>query len=140
MILNGWNKHGDKIGEPNVKEEDIVGAEMERSYLMPKSTFVKANRVTQSTHIKTYNDYCFCYQERTDTPEVPYGNTFVTWTQVMVVNTGHNTCRMVCSVEIEFPNGPPMTSRMIVSGAKSGTAETFALLSRCIANYANEFP
>eukprot|EP00546_Thalassionema_frauenfeldii_P003437 CAMPEP_0178937842 /NCGR_PEP_ID=MMETSP0786-20121207/25993_1 /TAXON_ID=186022 /ORGANISM="Thalassionema frauenfeldii, Strain CCMP 1798" /LENGTH=214 /DNA_ID=CAMNT_0020616481 /DNA_START=704 /DNA_END=1345 /DNA_ORIENTATION=- len=79
VILNGWNKHGEKIGEPNVEEEDIVGAEMERSYLMPKSTFVKANRVTQSTHIKTYNDYCFCYQERTDTPEVPYGNTFVTW-------------------------------------------------------------
>jgi len=140
VILKGWTKYGDKIGEPNILEEDIVGTEMEKSYLMPKSPFVKANRVSQLTQIKTYNDYCFCYQERNDTPEVPYGNTFVTWTQVRIVNTGHNTCRMVCSVEIEFPNGPPMISRMIVSGARSGTAEASALLSRCIIKYANEFP
>ena len=34
-----------------------------------------------------------------------YGHTFVAWTQYSIVNTGKNTCRMVCSVEAEFPNG-----------------------------------
>ena len=43
--------------------------------------------------------------------QVPYGNTFVAWTQYTIINTGKNTCRMICSVEAEFPNGAPMVAR-----------------------------
>jgi len=146
IVLKDWSKHDDVIGLPSESmpldgptEEDIVGAEIEREYLMPKSTFVKANTVSQTTQIKNYNDSCVCIQLRTLTPEVPYGNTFVTWTQILITNTGHNSCHMVCSVEVEFPNGQPMISRQIISGARSGTASYFVLLSEAIIKYANEY-
>lgn len=43
-------------------------------------------------------------------PDVPFGKTFVAWTQILVENTGSNACKLTCSVEPEFPNGEPMVS------------------------------
>ena len=59
--------------------------------------------------------------------QVPYGNTFIAWTQYTIINTGKNTCRMICSVEAEFPNGAPMVARQIKSGKSA-----FILLSHMI--------
>ena len=69
-----------------------------------------------------------------------YGHTFVAWTQYSIVNTGKNTCRMVCSVEAEFPNGQPMVARQIKSGMRAGTAEKFVLLGETICRYADAMP
>mmetsp|Transcript_9219 Transcript_9219/g.10161 ORF Transcript_9219/g.10161 Transcript_9219/m.10161 type:complete len:149 (-) Transcript_9219:25-471(-) len=145
IVLKDWTKHNDVIGLPSESmpadgptEEDIVGTEIEMEYLMPKSTFVKANTVSQTTQIKSYNDSCVCIQLRALTPEVPYGNTFVVWTQILITNTGCSSCHMVCSVDVEFPNGQPMISRQIISSAKSGTTSYFILLGDSIIKYANE--
>lgn len=107
---------------------------------MPKSAFVKANMNYETQQITAYNDYCFCIKKRTRSPEVPYGSAFVTWTQQLIVNTGNDSCKVICSVEPEFPNGPPMISRQIQSGMRAGTAESFALMAAVIIKYADEFP
>ncbi len=107
---------------------------------MPKSAFVKANMCYATLQIIHYDDYCFVIKEKTLTPEVPYGNTFIAWTQYSVINTGNNTCKMICSVEAEFPNGPPMVARQIKSGMRSGTAEKFVQLGETICRYADAFP
>ena len=46
---------------------------------------------------------------------------------------------MICSVEAEFPNGPPMVARQIQSGMRAGTAEYFVLLGETITRYAGTF-
>lgn len=144
IVMKDWSHHNDAVGLPHlpdgVKEEDIVGAEREMEYLMPKSTFVKANTVYDTKQITAYNDYCVCVKKRTLSPEVPYGTTFVTWTQMLITNTGNDSCHLVCSVEAEFPNGPPLISRQIVSGMRSGTAQSFVLMGEIIIKYADEFP
>lgn len=107
---------------------------------MPKSAFVSAN-MAYETHILTeYSDYCFTIKKKTRTPDVPYGSTFIAWTQIVVTNTGNDTCRMVCSVEAEFPNGPPMVGGQIRSGMRSGTAQFFVLMGETICKYADEYP
>jgi len=73
------------------------------------------------------------------TPEVPFGSTFVALTKNVVINTGGNTCRLFCSVEAEFPNGPPMVARQIQSGMRAGTTESFIRLGETITKYANAF-
>jgi len=87
-----------------------------------------------------YDDYCLVIKEKTLTPEVPYGNTFISWTQYALVNSGRNSCRLVCSVEAEFPQGPPMVARQIKSGMRTGTAEKFVALGEAICRYAEAFP
>jgi VAD1 Analog of StAR-related lipid transfer domain len=144
VIIKEWSHHNDVIGSAvlpeGVNEKDIIGAERESEYLMPKSTFVRANTVYDTSQIIAYNDYCLCIKKRTLSPDVPYGTTFLTWTQILITNTGNDTCHLTTSVEAEFPNGPPIISRQIVSGMRSGTAESFILMSEIIIKYADEFP
>jgi hypothetical protein len=144
VVIKEWSHHDDVIGAnvlpPDIQEVDIVGAEREAEYLMPKSTFVKANTVYDTTQIIAYNDFCLCLKKKTLSPEVPYGSTFVTWTQILLTNTGHGSCHLTTSVEAEFPNGPPLISRQIVSGMRSGTAESFVRMSEVIIQYSTVFP
>jgi hypothetical protein len=122
-----------------VKEEDFIGAERVSSYLMPRSAFVKANVCTETASIEAYNDYCFVLKKKALNPDVPYGSTFVAWTKYIVINTGNETCKMICSVEAEFPNGPPMIARQIKSGMRAGVGELFVLTGETISKYADEY-
>lgn len=144
LTFGSWSKHDEHIGSPelpaDVDPSDFVGAEKEVSYLMPKSAFVSANMCYETNRIAMYSDYCFVLKKSTLTPDVPYGKSFVAWTQFVVINTGNNTCRMICSVEAEFPNGPPMVSRQIKSGMRAGVGEFFVKLGETISSYASEFP
>jgi VAD1 Analog of StAR-related lipid transfer domain len=107
---------------------------------MPKSAFVSANMCYETARIVAYNDYVFCLKKEAKTPDVPYGSTFKAWTQLLVINTGNNTCRLICSVEAEFPNGPPLVSRQIKSGMRAGTGEIFVKIGETIGKYADEYP
>ena len=127
-----WSTNENEIGLPKlpdgIDESSFINATLEFSYLMPKSAFVKANTCYCTFEILHYDNYCLVIKQKTLTPEVPYGNTFIVWTQYSIVNTGKGTCRMVCSCEAEFPNGAPMVARQIKSGMRAGTAETFVAL------------
>jgi VAD1 Analog of StAR-related lipid transfer domain len=120
ITISDWSKHSDVIGDPHppptVNIDDFIGAEFEASYLMPKSAFVSANMSYATSQLIAYNDYCFCVKTRSRNPDAPFGSTFVAWTQVMVINLGNNCCKLICSVEAEFPNGPPMVRPMLDSG------------------------
>jgi hypothetical protein len=115
-------------------------SELPYSYLMPKSVFVKANMCTETGYVETYNDYCFSLKKKALTPDVPYGSTFVAWTKYVIINTGNDTCKMICSVEAEFPNGPPLIGRQIKSGMRAGVAELFVSIGETITKYADEYP
>jgi len=144
ITMGGWDKHNDTIGLPKapdgVNEADYIGATAETSYLMPKSAFVKANMAYETATIAEYNDYCLVLKKATLTPDVPYGGTFIAHTQIVITNTGNNSCKLVCSVEAEFPNGPPMVGRQIKSGMRAGTADAFVIFGETICKYAEHFP
>lgn len=144
ITVNEWNKYNTAIGAAKlpdgVKEEAFIGAERECSYLMPKSAFVAANMAFETSFIEAYNDYCFSCKKRALTPDVPYGSTFEAWTKYVVINTGKNSCKMICSVEAEFPNGPPMISRQIKSGMRAGVGELFVKTGETIQKYSNAYP
>lgn len=144
ITMGTWSLNDKEIGLPKapdgVDESTFVGATMEYSYLMPKSAFVSANMCYATWEILQYDEYSVVIKEKTLTPEVPYGSTFISWTQYSILNTGKNSCRMVCSVEAEFPNGQPMVARQIKSGMRAGTAEKFVLLGETICRYADALP
>mmetsp|Transcript_833 Transcript_833/g.1322 ORF Transcript_833/g.1322 Transcript_833/m.1322 type:complete len:971 (+) Transcript_833:90-3002(+) len=139
-----WSHHKDEIGLPELPDgvsfENLIGAEQKSDYLMPKSAFVKANTSFETANITYYDDHCFVLKKKAHNPDVPYGSTFLAHTQMVVINTGNETCRMICSTEAEFPNGPPMVSRQIKSGMRAGTALLFVLIGETICKYADEYP
>ena len=102
---------------------------------MPKSSFVKSNMAYQTQKIVAYNDKFFAVRLRTRTPEVPFGSKFIAWTQYLVIKTGENSCKLVCSVEPEYPGGKPMMAGQIRNGMRNGTAKFFKLLGETITNY-----
>ena len=136
-----WDKYQGSIGQvinaEGVEESDFIGAKKNTQYLMPKSIFVKANMAYEESELMAYNDHFFSVKKRTRNPDVPYGGTFCAWTQITVHNTGFNSCRMICSVEAEFPNGQPMMARSIKSAMRQGVSDTFLELGETICRYAN---
>lgn len=106
---------------------------------MPKSTLVRENMAYETCTITQYNDYCFALEIFTKNPDVPYGSKFIAHTQIVVYNTGENTCYMECSVEANFPDGPPMgvIAWNIRNSMKSGTMAVFDKIGESINNCAN---
>jgi len=143
-VCGDWSNHNEHVGLPNTPDDinidDFVGLEREGSYLMPKSAFVKANTAHETAMIEEYNDHCFAIKHKTLTPDVPYGNTFIAWTKIVVTNLGSNASHMVCSVEPEFPKGSPLVAGQIKGGMRSGTADKFLAISETIIKYAESFP
>ena len=144
ITMGTWSTNENEIGLPKapdgIDDSTFVGATLEYSYLMPKSAFVSANMCYATWEILQYDANSVVVKEKTLTPEVPYGSTFIAWTQYSFLNTGKNSCRMVCSVEAEFPNGQPMVARQIKSGMRAGTAEKFVQLGETICRYADALP
>jgi len=130
VLLSEWDHHDSQIGlsrTPSiVKGEDFIGAKMTANFLMPKTTLIAANVATETTVLSAYNDYCFALKKSTLTPDVPFGNRFVAHTQMVVLNKGKNSCKLICSVQAEFPDGEPMgIGWKIKKGMKSGSMDTF---------------
>ncbi|GKY92133.1 hypothetical protein MPSEU_000184700 [Mayamaea pseudoterrestris] len=144
ITINPWERYSDHIGKvilpDDVKPDDFVGVSKEQQYLMPKSAFVSANMAYDTVFIAAYNDNCFAIKKKTHTPDVPFGGTFFSWTMLLFENLGGNSVKMTCSVEAEFPNGPPMIARQIESGLRGGTAESFVSLGETITKYSEAFP
>ena len=93
---------------------------------MPKSALVAASMAYETAKLTHYNDHFFVLKRSTSTPDVPFGKRFIAHTQIVVVNSGKNSCKMICSVEAEFPEGAPMgMGGSIKNGMKSGTIEVF---------------
>ena len=144
MKVVNWDKHIHEIGNPTipdgVNEDDFIGATKKLEYLVPKSAFVSATTCYETVTLLSHNDYCFATKSECRCPGVPYGKTFISWNQTVVTNVGKNTCRIVCSVEAEFPNGPPLVARQIRSGMRTVSAETCVKLGEVICQYADEVP
>ena len=128
---------GETVTPDEVNEDDFIGAKRNTEYLMPSSVFVKANMAYEESNLVAYNDHFFTVKRKTVNPDVPYGRTFCAWTQITVYNIGKNNSRMVCSVEAEFPNGPPMVARSIKSAMRQGVSDMFLELGKVVCKYAS---
>ncbi len=138
-----WDKFDGLIGldetPTDTEEQEYIGAKQKCEYLMPRSVFVKENMAFEEIELLSYNSHFFSFKKEIRNPDVPYGKTFVTYTQISIFNNGKNSCRMVCSCEAKFPNGPPMVSRQILSAMRAGNQETAILLGETVTKYAGIF-
>jgi hypothetical protein len=130
VASNGWDHHSDIIGLPslpkNMNYKDIIGASRKTEYTMPKTTLVRENVAFEMATITEYNEHCFAIDMITSNPDVPFGKKFISHTKIVVYNKGENSSYMECSVEAEFPNGPPMgVAWQIKNAMKSGSIEKF---------------
>jgi len=124
--LQPWNEHDDKIGEydssKSSEDESFIGATRFCSYLMPKSTFVGANRAYETMTLINYDgDQSFAYRKETRNPDVPYGKSFVTVTQFIVFHSGNGNSRMICSVEPMFEIGGVCERIQVSSGRQENS-------------------
>lgn len=139
VTCSGWNRHKEVIGSPvlpsNITSKDIIGCTRKTEYLMPRTVFVKANMAYETATIVEYNEHCFAIEMSTSNPDVPFGKKFIAHTKIVVYNLGDNTCRMECSVETEFPKGPPMgLGKQIKNAMKAGSMEVFEKMCHSIQN------
>jgi len=100
---------------------------------MPKTGLVSPSMAYETAMLSHYNDEFFVLQRTTTTPDAPFGKSYVAKTQIVVINTGRNSCKMICSVETEFPSGPPLAMGwQIRKGMKDGTSEVFRKMGEAI--------
>jgi len=131
ISTTGWDHpHEGVIGAPtlppHLNSADIIGASKNTTYLMPAGRLVPKTIAYENATLIAYNDNFFAVKMVTSTPGVPFGKRFLARTQIIVINTGENSCRMICSVEPEFPDGPPLgMGGSIRKGMKTGTIQTF---------------
>lgn len=125
-----WDRSDADIGQPDPPHHShpaqFLGATRKTTYVMPASKLIPANMAFETATLAEYNDDFFSVQMSTSTPDVPFGKKFLARTQMVVVNLGKNACRMICSVETEFPDGPPFgVAGRIERGMRSGTLRMF---------------
>jgi len=136
-----WDKYDGEIGSEqtpdDMDESQFIGARMKFQYLMPKSVFVKENMAYEDIELTTYNDFFFSLKKEISNPDVPYGKTFRSLSQIVIRNAGVNSCHMIWSCEAKFPNGPPMVGRQIQSAMRAGTTDTSVLVGENICKYAD---
>lgn len=139
----GWDRHDETIGLPDedlpghINVQEFIGVSRTTSYVMPARKLVGKSAATETATLLSYSEDFFAIEMKTSTPDVPFGKKFLARTQITVVNLGNNKCQMICSVQPEFPNGPPLGMKgQITKGMKSGTMETFEKIGSHIKNCA----
>eukprot|EP00043_Microstomoeca_roanoka_P017386 m.181199 g.181199 ORF g.181199 m.181199 type:complete len:636 (+) comp16626_c1_seq1:284-2191(+) len=93
------------------------------SYLMPKSTLVKANHACEHQKYLLRCRDAYVMEIETETPEVPYGKDFVTQLRIFLLQDGPNTTVKVTG-SIHF-NRSVMLKSTISRSAKAGMASTY---------------
>jgi len=140
-----WDHHDSQIGLPSssTKLEDnqeeqkqFMGAQRKTSYRLPKSLFIPSTMGYDVTTIINYDNHKFTFRTATKTPKVPFGNRIVTHSQIVVLNKGFNKTRMICSMEVEFPLGPPLGfANKIREAAKASTMSFFHSMQKTVSKF-----
>ena len=127
------------IGEPNLPQsvhgESLIGATRKIKYDLPRSIFVPYSATAYETSdLIDYNDSWFAIKQVTLTPKLPFGDNLESHTQIVVLNTGKHSCKMICSVEARFPRGIPFMcpSAVIKNNVHSGFMKAFELMAEKI--------
>ena len=93
---------------------------------MPGSKLLQPKMAYEEATISSYTSSGFSIDKVTSTPDVPFGQSFVAKTRLVVQKINAHSCRLTCSVETEFPNGPPLGfGSSIRNGMKRGTLQVF---------------
>lgn len=101
---NLWSKFPNSIGSSRLndgeKYSNYVGATRVMTYIVPKLFNIDPHTVYETTEIMEYNDFCFVVRSVLKEPDIPYGSEFETNVQTIIIDTGRNSCKMICSSEI----------------------------------------
>eukprot|EP00730_Choanoeca_flexa_P002546 TRINITY_DN11088_c0_g1_i3.p1 TRINITY_DN11088_c0_g1~~TRINITY_DN11088_c0_g1_i3.p1 ORF type:complete len:666 (+),score=99.92 TRINITY_DN11088_c0_g1_i3:114-2111(+) len=98
------------------------------SYLIPRSSLVKANHAVEHQKYLVRSDKVFVIDIQTETPEVPFGASFVTQVQVRLQEAADGkSTRIKVTAQINFYKSVGMMKGIIQSSAKKGMTSTYEL-------------
>lgn len=141
VSVSEWDHHNDEIGRTDDKnptshhhntndqlQEKYIGAIRQTNYEMPKTSLVEASMAYETAVLTKYNDSCFVIRSTTSTPTVPFGERFISITQIVVIKTmpegeddDSDTCEMIVSVDVQYPKVKPM--RLISNRIRNGVIQ-----------------
>lgn len=137
VTVSPWDKHPNAIGNPldapSSQKSSMVGAQQETSYLMPGSKLLNPKMAYEEATLTSYTSSGFSIDKVTSTPDVPFGQSFVAKTRLVVQRLDDEQCRLTCSVETDFPKGAPLgMAGSIRNGMKRGTLKVFTKMGDMI--------
>ena len=137
VTRSAWDKHSNTIGNPfespSTHKSSFVGAQQQTSYLMPGSKLLTPKMAYEEATLTSYTSSGFSVDKVTSTPDVPFGQSFVAKTRLVVQRLDDHRCSLTCSVETEFPKGAPLgMASSIRNGMKRGTLQVFSKMGEMI--------
>jgi len=142
-----WDHHDTQIGLPSSstklvekqEQKELIGAKRNTTFRLPKTLLIPSTMGYDTTTVTDYTNHNFTILTSTRTPNIPFGNRIVTHAQIIVFNKGRNNTQMVCSMEVEFPLGPPIGfASKIKKEAKASTMSYFDSVQRTIRRFVEE--
>jgi len=150
ISVSEWDHHNDVIGrinnhnllhhhhhpiESDILQHQYIGATRQTNYQIPKSSLIEASMAYETAVITEYNDGCFAIRSTTFTPTVPFGERFVSITQIVVTRMvgkergedESDISEMIVSVDVQYPKGKPMAliSNRIKNGVIQGAKDVY---------------
>eukprot|EP00045_Choanoeca_perplexa_P013242 m.149217 g.149217 ORF g.149217 m.149217 type:complete len:293 (+) comp16288_c0_seq1:977-1855(+) len=101
------------------------------SYLIPKSSIVKANHAVEHQKYLVRSEAVFVLDIQTETPEVPFGSSFCTQVQVRLQQAADGRSTHVkVTAQMQFYKSVGMMKGIIQSSGKKGMANTYEMFFR----------
>ncbi len=101
------------------------------SYLIPKSSLVKANHAVEHQRYTVRSRSAYVIDVETETPEVPYGKDFMTMVQFQLTEVDAKSTRLLVTASVHFHKSVMMRS-IIAKSARSGMAKTYQCFFSCV--------
>lgn len=143
ISTTGWDRYSEMIGNTSPPQgfdgKLLIGATKKTEYTMPRSILVNEQKAYETATLIEYTDNHFIIRMETTTPNVPYGNHFVSLTQIILRRVGNNQVEMISSVEAKFHKTPPMiVAAQIRRGMRSGVMRMFEQIGEFICSCSKE--
>lgn len=119
------------------RREEEKGAIINRvmTYMTPPSSLVKSVLATETYTYARADSGGYVVEVSVATPDVPYGNTFLTQLQYRIAPIGENASRLVISWSAKFLQSTMMRG-MIENGMRNGIGDTYKLFLQMITEFA----
>jgi len=124
---------------PENKVDSVSKPTREITFMLAASTFSKSSEAKETQVIEQMSPRGFVYTSRGETPHVPYGDRFYTYSQFVVTHVSPSETRVRISGEPRWKDGkgpPPFPIKGIIQNAvKSGQNEAYHALVKLLKDW-----
>jgi len=138
--VGAWDKYAKHIGRPQQNKDfnvkDFKGAKRKFEYRLPKTSADDVEfDVNETMELLEYNDFCFTVKGKRESLDLNLGNLFETHTQMIFIDKGLNSCRLIASMEVRFPQERPTLSWQIKNTMRFRSLDYFNAIAESICEH-----